>query len=769
MSSRAPLVGTAVGRLEDARLVRGSGEFVADLRPAGLLHAVICRSPAAHGRIVSLDLAAARASPGVRAVFAAADLGEPPPVIPIRTETLPGLARFEQPVLAHGKVRYAGEPIAVVVADSPDQAEDAAECVRVEIERLPAIPDRAAAEAGAAVLFEQHATNLAGRLTGVAGDAEAAVRGADYVRRECFRVPRIAVNHLETRGVLAQWREPAGRLVVSGAMKVPFATRGYLARLFGVPEDAVEVRETDVGGGFGARGEFYPEDFLVPYAARLLRRPVRWIESRSEHQLATAHAREVECELEIACRRDGTILALRGRAWSDLGAYVRPNAMTAPRNIAQMAAGPYRVPSLHVEVSLLLTNKTPAASFRGPGRFEVDFFRERLIDLAARDLGIDRVEVRRRNLLTAADMPHALPKVLPYGTGGETDSGDYRVTFERCLAEIDWDAKAARAGRLAGGRYHGLGVGCYIEGGSTGPRETARLALGPDGTIAVYVGSSGIGQGLETIFAQIAADALDVPLGRIRGVFHGSTGLVREGLGSWGSRATVMGGSAILVAAANLKQAIRAAAGEQFGCAADEVEIAGEFAVARARGKSRTIAELSGDGFEVEGVFENNRRTYSYGTHAAHVAVDPETGRVEVLDYVSVEDVGRIINPATLHGQVIGAIVQGLGTSLRERLAYDRDGQLLSGTLADYALPGAGDFPRVRALSLECFPSPANPLGAKGAGEGGIIPVGGVIANAVASALQSLGVEPFELPLTPALLWESIERAKARKEAGAKG
>ena len=487
---------------------------------------------------------------------------------------------------------------------------------------------------------------------------------------------------------------------------------------------------------------------------------MRWIESRSEHLVATTHAREVECELEIACRADGTVLALRGHGSYDMGAYLRPNAVTAPRNFAQMIAGPYRVPHVKMEVAMLLSNKTPSGSYRGPGRFEADFCRERIFDIAAAELGIDRIDFRRRNLLTAAEIPYALPIVSPYGSGGEFDSGEYGATFERCLAEFGWQDKKTLQGQLIEGRYHGLATGCYVEGGATGPRENARLILAPDGLITVCTGASAIGQGLETVFTQVAAEVLGVPLARIRGVLHGSTGNLREGFGSYASRASVMGGSAILDAAANLKLAIRTAAAEQFGCALEEVEIPDELATVRAGNRVRTIAELAPEGFDVEGTFVNSKRTYSYGAHAAHIAIDAQTGTIEVLDYVAVEDVGRILNPATLHGQVLGAIVQGLGGSLLEELVYDTAGQLLTGSLIDYRLPKARDFPRIRAIALEDYPSPINPLGAKGAGEGGIIPVGGVIANAVASALSSLNIEPNELPLTPARVWQLIEAAR---------
>jgi carbon-monoxide dehydrogenase large subunit len=361
-------------------------------------------------------------------------------------------------------------------------------------------------------------------------------------------------------------------------------------------------------------------------------------------------------------------------------------------------------------------------------------------------------------------MPYRLAKVVPLDLETETDSGDYRMTLDRCLGEIGWAEQAALQGRLIDGRYHGLGIGCYIEGGASGPREGARLVLEGDGSVSVYVGSSSIGQGLETVCAQIAADALELPLDRIKGVFHGSTDYVREGFGSYSSRSVVMGGSAIVAAADKLCAAIRTAAAERLGCAAADIALADGVAVGPDK-RTLPFGNLAPDGIAAEASFASGKRTYSYGAHAAHVTVDPKTGRVELIDYVAVEDVGRIINPLTLHGQAVGAIVQGLGGALMEHLAYDENGQLMTGTLADYLMPTASDFPCVRAVALEEKPAPHNPLGAKGAGEGGIIPVGGVIANAVAAALKPFGVEPRELPLSPPRVWQLIEDARQRDGA----
>jgi aerobic carbon-monoxide dehydrogenase large subunit len=440
---------------------------------------------------------------------------------------------------------------------------------------------------------------------------------------------------------------------------------------------------------------------------------------------------------------------------------MRTNGAVGARNVAQFMSGPYRIPNIDIDVDLHLTNKTPVGTYRGPGRFETDFFRERFLDMVAKDLGINRVEFRRRNLVSQREMPYPLATITPFESKDELDSGDYHATLARCLDEIKWGELSALAGKVVDGRHHGIAVGCFIEGGAAGPKESARMVLERDGRYAVYVGSSAIGQGLETSFAQIAADALEVPLERIRGVFHGTTSYVSDGYGAYHSRSVVMGGSAMLDAAEKLRAAIRAVAAERLGCAADDVEIVEGTKAVAPGGKSLALAELAGEGLSAEGAFLNKKHTYTYGAHAAHVAVDAKIGHVELLDYVVVEDCGRIINPLTVHGQTIGSVVQGLGGAFMEHLVYDAEGQLLTGSLADYLIPTASDFPTIRAIVQENHPSPINPLGAKGAGEGGIIAAGGVIANAVANALSSLNVEPRELPLTPATIWELVRSAKA--------
>jgi aerobic carbon-monoxide dehydrogenase large subunit len=753
------LVGSPVERLEDPRFLRGRGEYVGDLARENLLHAAILRSVIAHGRIRAIDTSAALTRPDVHAVITAAEIVPRVPTIPLRQESAPEFIPYQQPVIACEKVRYVGEPIAMVLAQSAAAAEDALDAIAVDIESLPAIVDGTSARNEDVLLFEKAGSNRALMLTGTRGDADAAFKSAAYLRRERFTVQRHGAVPMEPRGLLAEWHAAPGRITIYGAAKVAFYNRRALAKQMGLAESAIRMVENDVGGGFGARGEFYPEDFLIPFAARFTGRPVKWIEDRREHLTATNHAREAECELEIACDRDGTILGLRGHAYTDQGAYIRTNGPTAARNIAQMLSGPYRIPNVRIDVSLLMTNKTPAGTYRGPGRFEADFFRERLFDIAASELGIDRVAFRRRNLIAEADMPYPMLTVSPLSIESETDSGDYRITLDRCLAEIGWTGKAPLQGKLIDGRYRGTAVGCYLEGGASGPKESARLVLEGDATISVYVGSSSIGQGLETVCAQIAADALELPLDSIKGVFHGSTDCVADGYGSYSSRAVVMGGNAIVMAAEKLRGAVRAAAAERLGCAAKNIAFDGGSVLAP---KGRSLPLGSFAGLSAEATYASNHRTYSYGAHAAHVAVDAKTGHVEILEYVAVEDVGRIINPLTLHGQATGAIVQGLGGAFLEHFIYDEGGQLLTGSFMDYLLPGASDFPNIHVVALEEKPSPNNPLGAKGAGEGGIIPVAGVVANAVAAALAPLGVQPNALPLSPPRLWEMIQQTTAR-------
>lgn len=752
------LVGSAVERMEDARFLSGSGNFADDLAVEGMLHAAILRSPIAHARIVSIDASAALAMPGIHAVFTAYDVDGDIPVIPLRLAPLPEFEPFRQPVIARDKVRYVGEPIAIVVADSRALAEDALETIGIEFEALSAVTERGASETP---LFDFAEDNVALRYDAGFGDADAAFAAADYVRTERFSVQRHTALPMETRGLLAEWNSSAGRLVVTGATKVTFYNRRALAQMLGLREDDIDLIEIDVGGGFGVRGEFYPEDFLIPFAARKLARPVKWIEDRREHLMAINHSRDIACELSLACRSDGMMLGLRGRVFADMGAYIRTNGGVVPAKAAQFLPGPYRIPHVSVSVEAFMTSKTPVGTYRGPGRFEANFFRERLIDMAATDLGIDIAEFRRKNLITEQELPYPIDGLVPYEGPTSYDTGDYVEVFERALKEIGWHEKRHLQGKLVDGVRHGIGLGCFVESGGAGPKENAALTLEKDGSLTVAVGSSVLGQGLETVLGQIASDTLSIPFDRIR-VLHGSTTLLDEGFGTYHSRAVVMGGSAVLDAATRLREKILQQASNHLGRPNSELKIVNANVIAD-NGTSVSFATLAaGRELQADGTFSNDVRTYSYGTHAAHVTVDPRTGAVKVLDYIAVEDVGRAINPAIVHGQAIGAIVQGLGGVFLDHLIYDEQGQLLNASLADYLVPTASDFPVLRAVTLELRPSPSNPLGAKGAGEGGIVAVAAATANAVAVALVPLNVEIHHLPLTPPRLWRLIKNARER-------
>ncbi len=752
-------IGSPVERVEDYRFLRGEGQYVGDLVREGQWHAAFVRSPVGHGVIRNIDYSAALAWPGVKAVLTAADIEGEIPKIPFRRPN-PTIGPFAQPIIASGKVRYFGEPVAVILAESAEIAEDALAAIVLDIEQLPAAVDRQTCMSDAVVLFDHPGSNIATVFHANKGEADAAFAAADVTVRGQFSTQRQTALPMETRGLLAEWDSQSNHLTVYGAAKLPFFNRKTMADLMHLPESAVDYIEVDVGGGFGARGEFYPEDFLVAFAARKFNKPVRWIEDRREHLTAIGHSREAECDVELAFSKDGTLLGMRGDLYVNVGAYVRPNGMTPVRNAAQFMSGPYRIPSIHLQAHAYVSNKTPAGTYRGPGRYEGSFFIERLMDLAAARLGMDRLALRRRNLVTDAEMPYPLAPVLPSDGRAETncDSGDYRVCFDKCLEEFGWAQKAELDGKLIDGRYHGLGIACFIEGGASGPSETARMEIEPDGSVAVYAGSSAIGQGLETVLSQIAADALEISIDRIK-LYHGSTTYLKEGWGSYGSRATVMGGSAVIDAATKLLEAFKVAAASRLKIDPSELTVVD--GVARAKdGRSVPFEEVASMGVRADGRFDNWKPTYSYGTSAVHLTVDPGTGHVEVLDYTIVDDVGRIINPLTLHGQVMGAVVQGLGSAFSEELIYDSDGTLLVGSLADYMIPLATDYPHVHCVSMESFPSPINPLGAKGAGEGGIIPVGGAVANAVASALRDFGVQPSRMPLNPQRVWELIQDGK---------
>ena len=779
--ANGPYIGAPIRRREDARFVTGRGQYLDDVRPAGaaMRHAAILRSPHAHARLRGIDTAAALALEGVDAVFTYADMADLAKPIPMRVFPLPGLERYLQTPLPADTVRHAGEAVAVVVAESRYVAEDALELIAVDYEPLPAITsiaDALAADAGdggAGLVHPAAGGNLAGGAEISVGDADAAFREADYVRREEFHTNRHTANPLETRGLIAAYDPADGQLRVWGPTKVAHTNRAILSRHLEIDEERIHFIEPDVGGGFGVRGEFYVEDFLIPFAAYRLGRTVKWVEDRVEHLAAANHSREVFCRVELAARRDGTLLGLRAAVYGDMGAYVRTHGSVVPALTAVMLTGPYRIPNYQASVNCVMTNKMGAGTYRAPGFFEGTFIRERMLDLAAADLGIDPAELRRRNLIDAAEMPYTVGPTRLDGRLTVYDSGDYRSAFDRALAEIGYDELAAIPNPDGQGRYHGVGMASYVEPTGFGPFEGARVLVNAAGGVDVYLGTAAMGQGHETVMAQVCADALGVPMDAVT-VFHGSTDYIPASIGTFGSRASVMAGSAIHLSCLTLKARILGLAASYLDTAPESLELrngvvtfsdaAGNDAVDAAR-PSLSLPEVAAlaesqrrfdapDGagenpLEVTEYFRIEEWTYSYGSHAAHVAVDPETGRMETLRYVVVEDVGRCLNPLTMHGQSVGGAAQGIGGAMLEELVYDAGGQLLSGTLADYLLPTSQEVPDIECVILEEAPSPLNPLGVKGAGEGAILATGAALGNAVANALAPFGVRVNALPLSP--------------------
>ncbi len=763
------LVGQPLPRLEDERLLKGKAAFVDDISLDGMVYLSVLRSSVAHGHIRSIDLTKAKQAKGVIAAFAGSDFAALPK-IPLRLAPLEGVDRYLQWPIAQNKVRYVGEPIAVVAAVTPELAEDALELIDVDIDPLPAVTGWDTAAAPSALLFEETGTNVTTRYTIGHGDIKKAIADAPYTRRETFYCHRQTALPMETRGLVARWNETEARMEVWGSTKVLWFNRKSTAAALGLEPDQVELYATDVGGGFGVRGELYPEDFFVPFVAKTIGRPVKWIEDRREHLMATNHSREITCDLEIACSRDGKILGLRAAVYGDMGAYTRTNGGIVPVRAAQFLLGPYRIPTVEFEVAIFVSNKTPVGTYRGPGRFEANFFRERLMDMAANDLGIDAAEFRRINLIREDELPYATPKLVPYEKPFIYDTGNYHDGLERALNAIGYERLRELNGKEINGRRHGVGLTCFVECSGGGPRENSRVVLESDGMISVHTGCSVVGQGLQTALTQIAADTLGVPVHCIR-VHNASTDNLDEGFGTFASRGAVKGGNAVVDGAKNFAEECARFAGEILGRAANDVvwkngsiithdgSVLFDLPALAAHASERQRA------IEATGTYYSTDLTFSYGTHAAHVAVDPRTGAIEVLDYFANEDIGAAVNPSIVHGQLIGSIVQGLGGVFLDHLMYDEDGQFLTGTLADYLVPTSTDFPHVRGETYGEKKSATNPLGVKGAGEGGIVGVAGAVANAVAAALRPLDVSITSLPLSPPRVWQSIVDAESRRKS----
>ena len=763
-------IGQPIARREDVRFLTGRARYVDDVKLPGMLHAAVVRSPHAHARILGIDGSEALGMAGVVAVLSFRDLEEAvePRTIPMRRGSFEGLERFLQYPFARDKVRYAGDPVAVVVAESRRVAEDAADRVRVSYEVLAAVADVHRSLEGDALLFEEQGTNVAYEFSGELGDTDDAFGSAEYVREEEFYCHRHTGNPLETRGLVASYDAGRHEMTVWGETKVPHFNRGVLASLLEMPEHRIHFIEPDVGGGFGIRGEFYPENFIVPFASMKTGRPVKWIEDRREHLTSANQSRESLCRIEVAATRDGMLLGMRARVYGALGGYVRTHGASVPIGTVAILQGPYRIPNYKWEVKCLLTNKVGMGTFSAPGRYESCFFRERMLDIVAGDLGIDPAELRRKNLVPASDMPYKVGVTRPGSTPMVYDSGDYPAVLETALEKADYGALREQQGMGDDGRLHGVGVACFVKSTGSGmPYEGARVVVTGPREVAVYLGIATLGQGHETIMAQICADGLGVPLEYVS-VYHGTTDYMPYGGGTHASRCTVMAGSATYGAAQRLRERILSIAGAYLDVPSDELRFGGGVvsrdgdAAGGALLDLGRVLELAGPvsphnlgviGLDETYYFHASEECYPFGTHVAHVAVDPETGALEVLKYVVVEDVGTVINPRLLQGQVIGAAAQGIGGTILEELAYDAEGQPLATTFMDYLLPTSTDVPAVESEVVDLAPSPLNPLGVKGAGEIGIVATGACLSNAVSNALSSLGaegsVQVHRMPLSP--------------------
>jgi len=777
MSER--LFGASVRRREDARLVRGHGRYVADVALPGTLHVAVHRSPHAHARLVRIDADGARRQPGVVHVLVPSDvatLGRLPLLVPHSSLTAPVCAE----ILPQEVVSYVGQPVALVLAESPVEADDALAALRIEYARLPAAAslDEALRPDGPRV---HPAGNVAARFTQRVGDPAGAFARADVVLRERFQLHRGAGMALETRGIVARWDAELGQMTVWATTQSPQILKRLLARYLGLAEHAVRVVTQDIGGGFGPKGIVYPEDILVPYLARALGRPVRFIESRREHLLAVTQERDQWHEVELGLTRDGEIVALRDAFVHDCGAFVSWGIIV-PLITSVCVPGPYRVPNYEVALTAVYTNRVPVTPVRGAGRPQAVFVMERMLDLAAERLGLDRVAIRARNLIQPGDFPYDVGLVSRDGGPRRYDSGNYPECLRRLVEAVGWDGVAAERERArADGRWLGVGLALFVEDTGLGPYEGIRVRVDPGGQIFVFSGASSQGQSHETTLAQIVADELSVPLERVT-VVPGDTAGIPYGVGTFASRVAVLAGTSAARAAADVRdKALAVAASHLEAAPGDLVLEAGRIGVRGAPGRGLTLAEVAAlasaprpgyalpagmdPGLEAAAYVPVPQSTYSSGAHAAVVEVDPETGAVSLLRYLAVDDCGTVINPMIVEGQVHGGIAHGLGNALLEEVVYDAAGQLVTGTLMEYALPRADDVPPLEVHHV-VTPSPLNPLGVKGAGEGGTLPAPAAVANAVADALRPLGVEVTEMPLRRERLWRRVRAASAPRGPG---
>jgi carbon-monoxide dehydrogenase large subunit len=769
-----PYVGRSLLRREDRRLLTGQGQFIADLVLPRMLHAVLVRSTVAHARIRSVDLLRAAAAPGVAFALNGADLLQLLPPVPEGQISMPSkwtsviqhkFLNPQQPLLAHDKVRHVGEAMAVIVAESRDQAEDAAELVSWDLEELPTVIDpEAALRPDSTLVHDRFQTNLIGAFSVGRGDVEVALARAPHRLQRRFYHHRYAAVPMECRGVVSAYDPRTDSATIWSSTQVVHWVRREAAMLLGLPEARVRCIALDVGGGFGGKGHVYPEDLLITFLARKLGRPVRWVEDRREHLISATHSRDQLHDVEVGFDDDGRILALRDDYLVDCGAW-NPIGSGVAYNTAVHLTGPYKIENLAASGKIVVTNKVPNAPYRGAGRPEAAFAMERTIDLVARTLDLEPAEVRRRNMIRAEEMPYRVG--IPYRDGEPIvyDSGDYPAALQKALDALGGVEAFRRCqiGARREGRYLGLGIGCYIEGTGVGPFESAFVRIDPSGKVYVSSGACPQGQGMETIFSQVVADIWKVAPEDVVLSFA-DTAAIAIGFGTMASRSTVTASAAIHHASARLREKVFAIAANLLECAPADLELRdGGVAVVGVPGAAvslQKVAQAARPGWdnprpqEVEAGLEEiyywqpPTVTWSYAVHVAIVEVDSETGRVSIDKYAVAHDCGVVVNPMLVEGQIMGGTAQGLGGILCEAILYDSNGQSLTGSLMDYALPTASDIPAMQIVHQHS-PSPLNPLGVKGVGEGGAVAPPAAIANAVCDALAPFGVEVNATPIKP--------------------
>lgn len=781
----AGYVGKSMTRVEDPRFIQGKGRYVANIQLPGMAYLAIKRSPFAHARIKSINTAAAEAMEGVIAVYTGQDLidggvGKLP-----CGWVVPGCIVPDRWPLTPDKVRHVGDGVAAVVAESPYIAYDALEMIEVDYEPLPAVVNaRAATEEGAPLVHDNVPNNIS--YTWELGDKEAcdkAFAEADHVVELELVNQRLIPNAMEPRACAAQWDAAMEEMTVWTTSQNPHPIRLLLSAFtLGIPENRLRVISPDVGGGFGSKIFHYPEEIITPWVARAINRPVKWVASRSESMMTDSQGRDHVTHCKMALKSDGTITGIHVLTWSDQGAYLSTFAPLIPTALyITLLSGLYKVPGIWAKMWGTLTNTVPVDAYRGAGRPEASYLIERLVDMAALELGMDPVELRRKNFIPADEFPYQTPVAFLY------DSGDYHKLFDKMLEIADYEqmrkdqAEARKEGRLIG-----IGIAGSIEasgpapsavagslGSAVGFWESGVVRVHPSGKVTVFTGSHTHGQGHETTFAQIVADELGVPFEDVE-IVHGDTGRVPYGMGTYGSRSASVGGSALVRSAEKIREKARKIAAHQLEADVDDVvfdQTNGTLYVKGAPDRAKSFAEIAlaaytahnlpeglEPGLEEQAFYDPANFTFPNSAHIAQVEVDPETGQVEIQRYVAVDDVGKVINPLIVRGQIVGGIVQGVGQALWEHGVYDENGQLLSGSFMDYAMPRASEFPPFEVERTET-PSPHNPLGVKGAGEMGTIAATVAIANAVMDALAPMGIKHIDMPLTPERIWNAIQAA----------